>query len=161
MKNIFMDHLKLISGVISILLVILSVIIQENFNLEPCPLCITQRVIFLASGITFLLFYYKSINKILELLVLGIINLTGLIFAFRHVLIQRKVINIPAECGIDLEYMFDNFPLREVFELIFRGTGDCSEIDWSFLGLTIPEWSAIWFLILMAMTFTNYKRNSQ
>lgn len=156
-----MDHLKLISGVISILLVILSVIIQENFNLEPCPLCITQRVIFLASGITFLLFYFKSINKILELLVLGIINLTGLIFAFRHVLIQRKVINIPAECGIDLEYMFDNFPLREVFELIFRGTGDCSEIDWSFLGLTIPEWSAIWFLILMAMTFTNYKRNSQ
>ena len=161
MKNIFMNHLKLISGVISILLVILSVIIQENFNLEPCPLCITQRVIFLASGITFLLFYFKSINKILELLVLGIINLTGLIFAFRHVLIQRKVINIPAECGIDLEYMFDNFPLREVFELIFRGTGDCSEIDWSFLGLTIPEWSAIWFLILMAMTFTNYKRNSQ
>lgn len=161
MKNIFMDHLKLISGVISILLVILSVIIQENFNLEPCPLCITQRVIFLASGITFLLFYFKSINKILELLVLGIINLTGLIFAFRHVLIQRKVINVPAECGIDLEYMFDNFPLREVFELIFRGTGDCSEIDWSFLGLTIPEWSAIWFLILMAMTFTNYKRNSQ
>jgi disulfide bond formation protein DsbB len=161
MKNIFMDHLKLISGIISILLVILSVIIQENFNLEPCPLCITQRVIFLASGITFLLFYFKSINKILELLVLGIINLTGLIFAFRHVLIQRKVINIPAECGIDLEYMFDNFPLREVFELIFRGTGDCSEIDWSFLGLTIPEWSAIWFLILMAMTFTNYKRNSQ
>lgn len=161
MKNIFMDHLKLISGVISILLVILSVIIQENFNLEPCPLCITQRVIFLASGITFLLFYFKSINKILELLVLGIINLTGLIFAFRHVLIQRKVINIPAECGIDLEYMFDNFPLREVFELIFRGTGDCSEIDWSFLGLTIPEWSAIWFLILMAMTFTIYKRNSQ
>ena len=156
-----MDHLKLISGVISILLVILSVIIQENFNPEPCPLCITQRVIFLASGITFLLFYFKSINKILELLVLGIINLTGLIFAFRHVLIQRKVINIPAECGIDLEYMFDNFPLREVFELIFRGTGDCSEIDWSFLGLTIPEWSAIWFLILMAMTFTNYKRNSQ
>ena len=161
MKNIFMDHLKLISGVISILLVILSVIIQENFNLEPCPLCITQRVIFLASGITFLLFYFKSINKILELLVLGIINLTGLIFALRHVLIQRKVINVPAECGIDLEYMFDNFPLREVFELIFRGTGDCSEIDWSFLGLTIPEWSAIWFLILMAMTFTIYKRNSQ
>jgi disulfide bond formation protein DsbB len=89
------------------------------------------------------------------------INLIGLIFAIRHVLIQRKVINIPAECGIDLEYMFDNFPLREVFELIFRGTGDCSEIDWSFLGITIPEWSAIWFLILMAMTYTNYKRNTQ
>ncbi|MFM1865476.1 MAG: Disulfide bond formation protein [Pseudomonadota bacterium] len=161
MKNIFMDHLKLISGIISILLVILSVIIQEIFNLEPCPLCITQRVIFLTSGITFFIFYFKPINKIIELSILGMINLIGLIFAIRHVLIQRKVINIPAECGIDLEYMFDNFPLREVFELIFRGTGDCSEIDWSFLGITIPEWSAIWFLILMAMTYTNYKRNTQ
>lgn len=161
MKNIFMVHLKLISGIISILLVILSVIIQEIFNLEPCPLCITQRVIFLTLGITFLIFYFKPINKIIELSILGITNLIGLIFAIRHVLIQRKVINIPAECGIDLEYMFDNFPLREVFELIFRGTGDCSEIDWSFLGFTIPEWSAIWFLILMAMTFTNYKRNTQ
>ena len=161
MKNIFMDHLKLISGIISILLVILSVIIQEIFNLEPCPLCITQRVIFLTLGITFLIFYFKQINKIIELSILGMINLIGLIFAIRHVLIQRKVINIPAECGIDLEYMFDNFPLREVFELIFRGTGDCSEIDWSFLGITIPEWSAIWFLILMAMTYTNYKRNTQ
>ncbi len=156
-----MDHLKLISGIISILLVILSVIIQEIFNLEPCPLCITQRVIFLTSGITFFIFYFKPINKIIELSILGMINLIGLIFAIRHVLIQRKVINIPAECGIDLEYMFDNFPLREVFELIFRGTGDCSEIDWSFLGITIPEWSAIWFLILMAMTYTNYKRNTQ
>ena len=161
MKNIFMDHLKLISGIISILLVILSVIIQEIFNLEPCPLCITQRVIFLTSGITFLIFYFKPMNKIIELSILGMINLMGLIFAIRHVLIQRKVINIPAECGIDLEYMFDNFPLREVFELIFRGTGDCSEIDWSFLGITIPEWSAIWFLILIVMTYTNYKRNTQ
>lgn len=160
MKNIFMDHLKLISGIFIILLVILSVIIQEIFNLEPCPLCITQRVIFLTSGIIFLIFYFKPMNKIIELSILGMINLIGLIFAIRHVLIQRKVINIPAECGIDLEYMFDNFPLREVFELIFRGTGDCSEIDWSFLGITIPEWSAIWFLILIAMTYTNYKRNT-
>ena len=155
-----MDHLKLISGIFIILLVILSVIIQEIFNLEPCPLCITQRVIFLTSGIIFLIFYFKPMNKIIELSILGMINLIGLIFAIRHVLIQRKVINIPAECGIDLEYMFDNFPLREVFELIFRGTGDCSEIDWSFLGITIPEWSAIWFLILIAMTYTNYKRNT-
>ena len=98
MKNIFMDHLKLISGIISILLVILSVIIQEIFNLEPCPLCITQRVIFLTLGITFLIFYFKPINKIIELSILGMINLIGLIFAIRHVLIQRKVINIPAEC---------------------------------------------------------------
>ena len=114
MKIFSWTILSLISGIISILLVILSVIIQEIFNLEPCPLCITQRVIFLTSALhSYILF--KPINKIIELSILGMINLIGLIFAIRHVLIQRKVINIPAECGIDLEYMFDNFPLREVF----------------------------------------------
>ena len=160
MKN-FTQHVKLVSGAAAILLVVFSVVIQHFYQLEPCPLCITQRVIFLVSGLLFLFFAFKSLNKLFELITLLSINIIGMIFAIRHVLIQKKIIEIPSECGIDLEYMFDNFPLREVFELIFRGTGDSSEIDWSFLGITIPEWSAIWFLILMAMTFTNYKRNSQ
>jgi len=55
--------------------------------------------------------------------------------------------------------MFDNFPLQEVFELVFRGTGDCSEIDWTLLHLTIPEWSAIWFFIFALLSILNYRNN--
>lgn len=153
-----MAKLKLFAGTISIFLVIFSVIIQEIYSLDPCPLCITQRIVFLISGVVFLTFYLRPFNKWIELFVLLAINLFGLVFALRHVLIQKKIIQIPAECGIDLGYMFDNFPLTEMFELVFRGTGDCSEIDWTLIGITIPEWSALWFVIFIIITVVNLKK---
>ena len=152
-----MAKIKLFAGTISIFLVIFSVIIQEIYSLDPCPLCITQRIVFLISGVVFLTFYLRPFNKWIELFVLLAINLFGLVFALRHVLIQKKLIQIPAECGIDLGYMFDNFPLTEMFELVFRGTGDCSEIDWTLIGITIPEWSALWFGIFIIITVVNLK----
>ena len=158
MKN-FTQHIKLVSGVAAILLVVFSVAIQHLYQLEPCPLCITQRVIFLISGVLFLFFAFRPLNKVIELISLLSINIVSIVFAIRHVLIQKKIIEIPAECGIDLEYMFDNFPLQQVFELVFRGTGDCSEIDWTLLNLTIPEWSAIWFLIFAILSIFNFRNN--
>jgi disulfide bond formation protein DsbB len=153
-----MAKIKLFAGTISIFLVIFSVIIQEIYSLDPCPLCITQRIVFLISGVVFLTFYLRPFNKWIEFFVLLAINLFGLVFALRHVLIQKKIIQIPAECGIDLGYMFDNFPLTEMFELVFRGTGDCSEIDWTLIGITIPEWSALWFVIFIIITVVNLKK---
>lgn len=153
-----MEKIKLFAGTISIFLVIFSVIIQEIYSLDPCPLCITQRIVFLISGIVFLTFHLRPFNKWIEFFVLLAINLFGLVFALRHVLIQKKIIQIPAECGIDLGYMFDNFPLTEMFELVFRGTGDCSEIDWTLIGITIPEWSALWFVIFIIITVVNLKK---
>jgi disulfide bond formation protein DsbB len=153
-----MAKIKLFAGTISIFLVIFSVIIQEIYSLDPCPLCITQRIVFLISGVVFLIFYLRPFNKWIEFFVLLAINLFGLVFALRHVLIQKKIIQIPAECGIDLGYMFDNFPLTEMFELVFRGTGDCSEIDWTLIGITIPEWSALWFVIFIIITVVNLKK---
>ena len=158
MKN-FTQHIKFVSGVAALLLVVFSVAIQHLYQLDPCPLCITQRVIFIVSGVLFLFFAFKPMNRIIELITLLSINIVGVVFAIRHVLIQKKIIEIPSECGIDLEYMFDNFPLQQVFELVFRGTGDCSEIDWTLLYLTIPEWSAIWFFILAISSIFNFRNN--
>ena len=158
MKN-FTQHIKFFSGVAALLLVVFSVAIQHLYQLDPCPLCITQRVIFIVSGVLFLFFAFKPMNRIIELITLLSINIVGVVFAIRHVLIQKKIIEIPSECGIDLEYMFDNFPLQQVFELVFRGTGDCSEIDWTLLYLTIPEWSAIWFFILAISSIFNFRNN--
>ena len=158
MKN-FTQHIKFVSGVAALLWVVFSVAIQHLYQLDPCPLCITQRVIFIVSGVLFLFFAFKPMNRIIELITLLSINIVGVVFAIRHVLIQKKIIEIPSECGIDLEYMFDNFPLQQVFELVFRGTGDCSEIDWTLLYLTIPEWSAIWFFILAISSIFNFRNN--
>jgi len=81
-------------------------------------------------------------------------GLIGVVFSFRHILIQAKIIEVPAECGIDLNYMFDNFPLSEAINLLFRGTGDCSQIDWTFMGLTLPQMALFGYLFFI--TFTIY-----
>ena len=90
MKN-FTQHVKLVSGAAALLLVVFSVVIQHFYQLEPCPLCITPRVIFLVPGLLFLFFAFKSLNKLFELITLLSINIIGMIFAIRHVLIQKKI----------------------------------------------------------------------
>lgn len=51
-----------------------------------------------------------------------------------------------ANCGVGFDYMFENFPLKKMFTLIFKGTGDCAAIDWTFLGLTLPQLGLISFI---------------
>jgi disulfide bond formation protein DsbB len=65
---------------------------------------------------------------------------------------------VPAECGIDLDYMFENFPLTEAFSLLFKGTGDCSEIDWLFLGLTLPQLALIAYIVFSIITLYIFKK---
>ena len=81
-----------------------------------------------------------------------------MVFAIKHILIQGKWITVPAECGIDLDYMFENFPIREAFSLLFKGTGDCSEIDWLFLGLSLPQLALIAYIMFCVITFYIYKK---
>ena len=54
-----------------------------------------------------------------------------------------------ATCGRDLFGMIESFPLQRAIPMIFKGAGDCSAVDWSFLGLTIANWSFVWFVIFM------------
>ena len=54
------------------------------------------------------------------------------------------------DCGVGFDYMFDNFPLKKALMLVFRGTGDCATIDWTFLGFSIPQLALMAFLTLAA-----------
>lgn len=157
MNFFFKKNIKLILGLISLFLVIFGLFLQTKYHLEPCPLCITQRSIFMISGVLFLFFHFVRIKKIYYFILLLSVNFAGLIFAIKHSLIQRKIIEIPSECGIDLGYMFENFPVQEVFKLVFQGSGDCSQVSWTFLNLTIPEWAAFWFLVFIFFTVIDYK----
>lgn len=66
--------------------------------------------------------------------------------AIRHWYLQANRESMVADCGVGFDYMFDNFPLQKAFKLLFRGTGDCAAIDWTFLGLTLPQLGLISFL---------------
>jgi protein dithiol:quinone oxidoreductase len=93
---------------------------------------------------------------------LFIATIVGIIFSGKHILIQAKWITVPAECGIDLDYMFENFPLSQAINLLFKGTGDCSTIDWNFFGITLPQLAFLGYLFIMVLaiiTFLKIRQN--
>ena len=129
--------------------VAMALVIHTKYNLEPCPLCITQRMFFMGLGILFLIGAFlkpASISQKIFALLQVITALGGAGWAIRHWYLQAHKGEVIADCGVGFDYMFENFPLKKMFTLIFRGTGDCGVIDWTFLGLTLPQLALITFI---------------
>ena len=83
----------------------------------------------------------------------------GAAIAGRHVWMQHLPADEVPECGPGLNYMLDNFPLTEALSSVFRGSGSCAELTWSFLGLSMPEWALVWFVGLSLMTiWINFRK---
>lgn len=129
-------------------LVALALIIQQQYNLEPCPLCISQRIAFMALGLLFLIAALHNPGG-LGRKVYGLLHVaaavTGIGIAARHIWIQANPDKVMAECGAGFDYIMETFPLKKALDLIFKGTGECSAIDWTLFGLTIPQLSLIAF----------------
>jgi disulfide bond formation protein DsbB len=138
----------LLGFVSSFLIVALALAIQLQYNLEPCPLCISQRIILMSLGVLFLMAAFippsTLFNKIFTVLQV-LTALGGAGVAIRHWYLQANKESIVADCGVGFDYMFENFPLEKALKLVFRGTGDCAAIDWTFLGLTLPQLGLISF----------------
>jgi len=127
--------------------------IQTRDHLDPCPLCISQRIVFMLLGGVFLIAAVQNPASLGRRIHGGLQFLTaaaGAGIALRHIWIQRNPDKVMAECGAGFDYLFDAFPMQQALQLIFKGTGECSAIDWTLLGLTIPEWSLVAFLGLAA-----------
>ena len=138
----------LIGFFVSFGLVALALFIQTKFNLEPCPLCITQRMFFMGLGVLFLIHaFLPKVNLLQKIFTLFevLTALGGAGWALRHWYLQANKESMIADCGVGFDYMFENFPLKKMFTLIFKGTGDCATIDWTFLGLTLPQLALIAF----------------
>ena len=128
--------------------VALALFIQTKYNLEPCPLCITQRMFFMGLGVLFLIGAFIKPASLLQKIFAALQVLTalgGAGWAMRHWYLQANKESMIADCGVGFDYMFENFPLKKMFTLIFKGTGDCAAIDWTFLGLTLPQLALISF----------------
>ena len=123
-------------------------------NLEPCPLCIFQRVAVISMGIIFLVCSLLEPKSSLAKIISSTLFITsgsfGVAVASRHVWLQ----NLPSDqvpgCGPGLDFMMSTFPINEVFEMVFNGSGECATIDWSFLSLSMPAWVIICSLFLIA-----------
>ncbi len=135
---------------------------EHVLGLEACPLCVFQRMAFIGVGAVFLVAGLHSpagaAAKAYGFLGV-VVAAVGAVIAGRHVYIQ----NLPADevpaCGPGLDYVMDAFPLLEALELVFTGSGECAEINWSFLGLSMPGWAFVWFVLLAALAvFANWMR---
>lgn len=124
---------------------------QYGLNLEPCPLCIFQRVAVITVGIVFLLAALhhpgRSGAKAYGALLL-MSAAAGALIAVRHVWIQAQPPGSVAACGASLDYMLDIFPLTQVIAKVLTGSGECANVDWRFLGLSMPWWTLFSFAAL-------------
>jgi disulfide bond formation protein DsbB len=139
----------LLGFVCSFGLVALALWIQTRYQLNPCPLCISQRMVFMGLGLLFLITAFVKANTLLSkffTLLLVLTALGGAGVAIRHWWLQAHRDSIIADCGVGFDYMFENFPLQKALTLVFRGTGDCAAIDWTFLGLSLPQMSLLAYL---------------
>ncbi len=123
-------------------------------HLEPCPLCILQRVGILVVGIICLLgFIHNSqgvMNKVYAVLI-SISALLGAAISARHVWIQNLPEDQVPSCGPGLNFMLDNFPLTQALDMVLKGSGECADVLWTFLGLSIPAWTLVAFIVLFLM----------
>lgn len=124
-------------------------------HLEPCPLCISQRIAILLVGIVFLIAaIHNPAEKGVKIYsILGALAaIGGGSISVRHIWIQHLPPNEVPECGPGLSYVFENFPLADTIKLMLSGTGECAKVDWTLLGLSIPEWTLISFLGLATLS---------
>lgn len=134
-------------------LIAYAMVLQHVMDLEPCPMCILQRYAFIGVGLLALAAaiqhprgWGRWVYSGLIILVSGL----GAGVAARHSWLEHNPPQI-YDCGADLGFMIDTFPLAEALPMIFRGTGDCTEVLWRFLGLSIAEWALVWFLIFVVV----------
>lgn len=119
---------------------------QHILELEPCPLCIFQRVAVISLGVVFAIAAVHGVGRAGRRVYAALIAMAaaaGISVAGRHVWLQ----NLPPEkvpaCGPGLDYMLDAFPLRETLEMVLSGSGECASVDWSLVGLSMPAWVLI------------------
>lgn len=127
--------------------------LQYELWLDPCPLCILQRVAFLGMGLVFLIGALHNPARRVRLVYAGVVDLFGMAGAFiagRHIWLQNLPPDEVPDCGPGLGYMLENFPLADAVRQVFEGSGECATVDWQFLGLSMPWWTLIWYFALSA-----------
>ena len=123
--------------------------LQHVGGLEPCPLCVLQRAVVIVLGVVMLAGAVHdpgTIGRRVYGAMIAIAALAGAGVAGRHVWLQSLPPGQAPECGPGLEYMLGAFPLTQVIEMVLRGSGECAEVQWTFLFLSIPEWTLIAFI---------------
>jgi len=124
---------------------------QYVLLLDPCPLCVFQRVAVIGLGSFFLIAaLHNPVGWARRVYVafMALFALFGIGVAGWHFRLQNLPPDEVPSCGPGLDYMLENFPLSDALSMVFKGSGECAEIAWSFLGLSMPAWVVISLVVV-------------
>ena len=136
---------------------------EHVLGLEPCPLCVFQRIAVIALGLVFLvaaLHNPAGKGRIVYAVLIFLAAAEGVVVAGRHLWLQNLPEDKVPACGPDLGYMVGNFPFSDMLKMVFTGSGECASISWQFLGLSMPAWVLISVLGLGALGIANNLRRA-
>ena len=124
---------------------------QHILLLDPCPLCVFQRVAVIGLGAFFLIAALHNPAgwaRRVYAFFMGIVALFGIGVAGWHFRLQNLPPDEVPSCGPGLDYMLENFPLRDALSMVFKGSGECADVVWSFLGLSMPGWVLVSLVVV-------------
>lgn len=127
---------------------------QFQWGLQPCPLCIFQRIAFAVLGFVFLagaLHNPQTKVRWIYMATALVPALIGSAIAGRHVWLTHLPPDQVPSCGPGLNFLMEAFPLWNVVKTVLTGSGECAKVDWTFLGLSMPAWSLVWFIGLTVL----------
>ncbi len=130
-------------------------------GLKPCPLCIFQRITYIVIGAIALIAAIHNPQKLFERIYTGLMLIAALCgagIAGRQIWLQHLPEDKIPECGPGLEYMLDVFPFIDALRMILSGSGECAEVQWTFMSFSIAEWSIICFICLIIACLTMLMR---
>lgn len=146
--------LNLIIFIATVVMIGVALFFQYVMELEPCYLCIVQRVFVTLTGVIALLAWLHNPGRgghRLYAIAVIISAGTGGFFSSRQLWLQSLPEELVPACGPPADYLFDAFSLLEVIPILLRGDGNCAEVQWSLLGVSIPGYTLIAFVVLAAL----------
>ena len=138
----------------TVFLMAVALYMEHAMHLEPCPLCIFQRVAVIAAGLIALVaaIHNPSVTgtRIYGGLVVAASG-AGAGLSIRQLHLQSLPEDQVPACGPGLGYLMDVFPMQEVIRMVLEGDGSCAEVVWTFLGISIPGWTLVGFIGLIVL----------
>lgn len=141
-----------------------ATVLQKIVGLEPCPLCIAQRIVFVGLGVLFLIGIFipptpwpRRIQNFFVLL----FAFGGIALATRQIWIRHLPEGTIPPCAADFYYMVKYFPFKQTLLAMIQGSAECTKDTWMLFGIDLPTWSLLWFLFFGGVSIFQFFRKSE
>lgn len=135
--------------------------LEHAEGLEPCPLCVVQRIEFIGVGLTCLIAALHGPQRLGRRIYAAVTLLfaaAGIASAGRQIWLQGLPADQLPTCLPSLDYMLEALPFQDIIRMVLHGTADCAEVTWTLLGLSIPEWSLLAFAAMALLALLQLLR---